>query len=140
MPASTATNNDLITRALNPIGVAQEGVTPSATVLSDGLNILNAMMASLALTEFKALGWSPQNAGTDTAPIPDWAEEMVVSALALKLASWHRVPITPELLSDARKSESTVLTYILNNTAKQADLSNMPLGRRGFIYDINQDT
>lgn len=132
------TNNEIIQDALTDIAIVSAGVTATATQLSDGLTRLNRMMAEWAENDVN-LGFFPQSAGTDTIPIPIWAERAVETNLAMNLATFHRVPVTQELATEALTSYTKLANRCISEKIEPLDMDHLPGGGRTYRYNIESD-
>jgi len=132
------TNTALITDALGEIGAVADGQTASASQLADGLKALNRMMAIWTEDDMD-IGWFPQDTGSDTAPVPIWAEEAVQANLGIKLASLFRISVTNELIDKAVTGKSFVAKKCINHKLEGVDMDHLPYGG-GKFYDIDTDT
>jgi len=132
-----ATNQDIIDQALGELGVVESGDSASATDSADALSVLNQMMAQWAVSN-KDLNWFVQDTLTDTIPIPDWAEEGIVSNLAVKCAATFRVPLTGEVQLKADQGERLIVRTLINLDLKGANMNHLPRGE-SWIYNITSD-
>jgi len=121
------TNTALITDSLGEIGAVADGQTASASDLADGLKALNRMMA-IWTEDSMDIGWFPQDTGSDTIPIPVWAEEAVQANLGLKLCSLYRITPTNDLINKAVEGIEFVAKKVINHNLEGVDMDHMPYG------------
>ena len=132
------TNTQIIEWALQEIYVLPQGQSADGTQLQDGLDALNRMMAMWAM-EDKDLNFPPQDTAGATTPIPIWAEEAVITNLAVNMASVYQVQIPPLLAIRASRGEQMVGNVLINLNLEKADMSHLPQGTGRYRYDINTD-
>ena len=131
-----ATNQAIIDFALGKIGVIEAGETANATDSATTLTVLNTMMAEWRERSMD-LNWFTQDTLTDTAPIPEWAEEGVKSNLAVRAATDFRANVTPALLTEAMTGRRTIGNTLISQELDNADMSHLPWGDgRTSQYDI----
>lgn len=128
------TNADIITDALELLGVLSEGETASAEQGAHGLRKLNQMMATWEVDNV-ALGYFEQSATTDNCPIPDWAEKGVAGMLAIDLAPHYAVQITPLVAKYADDGYSLILRRVISLGMTGADMSHLG----GHRWNIETD-
>ena len=121
------TIQELITKALQELKVVVGGEVANATDSADALVVLNSMMAQEELMDID-FNWFPQDTLSDTLPIPRWAENYLISKLAIELSAQFQAPISNELLNKAQTTQEAVETIILNRDLKELDMTNIPLG------------
>lgn len=134
-----STNRNIVEWALQEIYVLGENNTASDKQVRDGLDALNRMMAQWE-TEDKDLGWPPQDTPGDTAPIPWWAEEAVITHLAIRIAPTYNMPIPAALGIRASTSESSLARHCINLKLEKANMSHLPQGARHYRYNIETDS
>lgn len=122
-----STNIQIITDALQGLGVIGEGETPSAEQGAYCLRQLNQMLASWAEDDID-LGYVVQDGTGDTCPIPQWAESGVWGKLALRVAAHYGATASPELVSQADDGYNTILRRLVNLRLEGADMSHLPGG------------
>lgn len=132
-------NSDIINAALKEIYVLADEETPTARQSADALNMLNRMMAQWAI-EDKDINFPPQDTLGATAPIPMWAEDAVITNLALYLNPQFKGSITQELYDRAVKSRARVAANLINTKLDNTDMSHMPQGDSNSRWDIETDT
>ena len=131
-----ATNQQVIDFALGKIGVIEAGETANATDSATTLTVLNTMMAEWRERSMD-LNWFTQDTLTDTAPIPEWAEEGVKSNLAVRAATDFRANVPPALLTEAMTGRRTIGNTLISQELDNADMSHLPWGDgRTSQYDI----
>ncbi len=81
-----STNQQIIDLALAKIDVIEGGETADSTDSATALGVLNRMLHEWAERSMN-LNWFTQDTLGDTAPLPGWAEEAVISNLAV-MAAW----------------------------------------------------
>jgi len=136
-----STNLEIIEDALRNINVISEVDTASAEQGTYGLRKLNQLM-EMWKEDSIDVGWFAQSSTTDSAPIPDWAELAVVSALSVLLAPKYGATVSQELAAIVDNSINSVRRKLLAEKVDNADNSHLPrgqgwYGRQG--YDIAND-
>ncbi len=134
------TNQELIDKALSELHVLGSGESADATDSADAMDILNQMMAAWAVSD-KDIQFFPQDTLGDTTPVPIWAEEAVISNLAIKLAPTFEAEVTPVLVQKASEGETVVARSVINIKLTNTDNSHLPLGggfKRGRSILIDQ--
>lgn len=121
------TNTVIITDSLQEIGAVADGQTATASQLADGLTTLNRMMAIWTEDDMD-VGWFPQDTGSDTIPIPTWAEEAVQANLGINLCSLFRITATPELIIRASEGRDFIAKKVINHNLEGADMDHIPYG------------
>jgi hypothetical protein len=135
-----ATNQSLIDLALGKIGVVEGGDSADATDSATALGVLNRMMAEWRERSMD-MNWFTQDTLGDTAPLPEWAEEGIISNLAVRSASDFRVIVSNELASEALLGRRTIGNTLINQELDNADMSHMPYGEgRLSRYNIETDS
>jgi hypothetical protein len=134
-------NSELIDSALREINVINENGSASAEQGEQCLDKLNALMAKWRVSDAD-FGWWKQTDLTADAPVPDWAEEAVISALAVRVAPQYGASISAELALVARDSLKTVKREVIKLKMDNADMSHMPIGAGHYQtrYDIQSDS
>lgn len=134
------TNQELIDKSLQEIGIVAEGDGASATASADALDILNGMMAAWAVQDAD-LQWPPQDTLGDTAPIPLWAEIAVISNLALNCLPTMGGFASDALIAKAKTGFDLVVRNCIYSKLKGVDLSYLPQGQASSTrWNINTDT
>jgi hypothetical protein len=131
------TNQQLIDLALSKIGVVEAGDSANATDSTTALGVLNRMLAEWRERSLD-LNWFTQDTLGDTAPLPEWAEEGVISNFAVRAASDFRVPVSGELIAEAQDGKRTIGNTLINQTLDNTDMSHLPYGegrQQGFDID-----
>lgn len=134
-----STNQQIIDRALREIGVVEGGSSADATDSADTLTDLNGMMAQWRKSSMD-LDFFPQDDLTATCPVPDWAEEAVVSNLAVKAAVTFRANVTQALGMKAHDGKNLVGRTLINLNLEQADMTHMPQGEGQYGRSILTDS
>lgn len=134
-----ATNQNLIDAALRKLGVVEYSASADATDSATALDVLNRMMHEWRNRSMD-FNWFTQDTLGDTAPIPDWAEEGVISNLAVRAANDFRAMVTQGLFDEAMKGRRTIGNALINQELDNADMSHLPFGDgRESRYDIETD-
>jgi len=130
------TNTVIITDALQEVAIVADGQTASASELADGLTELNQMMAMWAIND-RDVGYFPQDTGSDTCPIPIWAEQAVRSNLAVNLAAIFRVPVSQATAMRASEGKDFITKTCINAKLEGVDNDHMPYGSPNNRWNIN---
>ena len=103
-----ATVGQIVEDAFNDleVKVAEVDLTPSE--MSLGIRYLNRLMVSFASSGLN-LGYSKAEAETELFTSPDWAEDMVITHLAIRLAPGFGVTVTPALVGTAQEMMKVVV-------------------------------
>ena len=133
------TNTKIITDALQEIAIVADGQTASASELADGLTELNQMMAEWSIDDMD-VGYFPQDTGSDTCPVPIWAERGVKANLAVALAASYRVSVSAETAFKATDSLSFIAKTCINNKVEGVDNDHMPQGTASSRWNITTDS
>lgn len=122
------TNITFITDALKLLGVIAETQTASPEQGDTGLRRFNQMMERLTEDSIN-LGWFEQTSTTDTAPLPQWAEQGVTSKLAQALQPLYPASsLAPWVFDDAQNGFETILRKCIIEGMRRQDMSHLPLG------------
>ena len=130
------TNTKIITDALQKAQIIADGQTASASELADGLTELNQMMAMWAVDDMD-IGYFPQDTGSDTCPIPIWAEGAVKANLTVALCAAFGVAVKPETLGQAMSGSMFIAKMVINSNLEGVDMDNMPNGTATTRWNIN---
>jgi hypothetical protein len=135
------TNLEMIESALRDINVISEVDSASAEQGSHGLRKLNQMLEAWKENDID-FGWFSQSVTTATAPIPDWAELGVSSALSIVLAPKYGATVSQELAVIADSAVSMIKRKSISEKLEKNDMSHMPRGSGhfGYGYDIVSDS
>jgi hypothetical protein len=133
------TIQELINQAFFELEIVEAGSSADATDSADAMTILNQMLAAWKVS-YMDLGWFAQDDLTATSPLPEWAEEGVISNLALKLASAFNAPVSAELAVKAREGRNLIARTLINLNLEGADMSHMAQGSVNSRYNIQTDT
>jgi len=133
------TNTQIITKALQEIGVLQEGQVPTSTQSNDALDIMNHMVTQWKIKDID-LSYPPQDTAAATFPLPIWAERAVVTNLAVELAPSYKKGVSQILAIKADDSLNAVAIYVMNNNLQPSDMSHLPQGSVKTRYNIETDT
>lgn len=133
------TNQELIDLALAKIGIVEAGDSANSTDSATALGVLNRMMAEWRERSMD-FNWFTQDTLGDTVPIPKWAEEGVISNLAIRSASDFRVTVGMELALEASKGLRTIGNTLITQSLDNTDMTHLPLGTGRYgTYDIEND-
>jgi len=134
------TNQELIDKALQEISAVDSGSSATAAESADMLDMLNSMMAKWSMDSMD-LQFPPQDTLGDTCPIPTWAEEAVISNLAMTASpSFVSSYISPLLAAKASMGLLLVKRVCINSELRPVDLSYLPGGSAtSSNYNINTD-
>lgn len=133
------TNQELINLALIKLRVIEAGVDASATDSATTLGVLNRMMAEWRQRSMD-VNWFAQDSLTDTAPLPDYAEEGVAANLAVRAASDFSAVVTQQTYDEARDGKRTIANTLININLDNADMSHLPQGEGKYSdYDITTE-
>jgi hypothetical protein len=130
------TNNELIKKALQELGIVAFNGTATASQAQDCLDGLNSMMAEWEQDDLN-FNWFPQDTLSATCPIPRWAESGIISNLALYVSASFRSPLTESLVGKAQKGLSTITRKVMTQKMAPADMSYLTTGTR---YNIETDS
>ncbi len=135
-----STNQQIIDLALSKIDVIEGGETADSTDSATALGVLNRMLHEWAERSMD-LNWFTQDTLTEIAPIPEWAEEAVISNLAVRASSDFTATVTQSVFDEALDGRRTVGNTLVNQSLDNADMSHMPYGAgRLSRYDIETDS
>lgn len=135
-----ATNQQVIDRALYKLGYLEYGAAADATDAGDALNVFNDMMHEWKQRSMD-FNWFTQDTLGDTAPIPKWALNGVISNLAVRLGSEFNVAVTGELAQESVIGKRTIANTLINLGLETTDMSHLPQGSGvSSRYDINTDS
>ena len=132
------TNQELIEQALQELRVIEQDNSANSADSAKALAVLNQMMLAWAVSDMD-FNWFAQDTLTDVAPIPGWAEEGVISNLAVKCAVPFNRAITVELNLKATEGRNAIARTLINQQLEGADLSLLAQGA-GRRYDILTDS
>jgi hypothetical protein len=127
----SVTNLQIISDALRSLNVINETETPSADQGSLCLRELNQMLAGWEVLDV-TLGYFPQNATSDTCPIPPWAEKGVKYKLALEIAHHFGADPSISVIAMADEGYTTILRTCLNIALEGAKMDHLPRGSGKF--------
>lgn len=120
------TKGELVSAALNELGIADYEFDISPDELETGVRRLDSMMA-----QWSAIGavlnypFGELDSATDSG-IPDVAEEAVITNLAIRLASSYGKQPDPILLGTARTSKTVLLSF--STRPREIRFPQMPRG------------
>ena len=125
----SALNLEVVTYALQKIGVVDETQSPTAEQGITALIVLNDQLADQAADGMR-LGWYPQTNLAATAPLKDADIGPVKFMLARWLSSHYGITITnPVLLADIADAERRLTKRTLKYF--ESDLSELPRAQGG---------
>lgn len=135
------TNTQVITRALREINVINEVQAPTAEQGSQALEKLNSLMEAWKEDSLN-LDYFEQTTTTDTCPIPDYAENAVIHALAMELAPQYGASISGETATKTGYYMKILRRKIQNENLDNSDLTHLPAGQGRWHgrYDIASDS
>ncbi len=125
------TNQQLIDRAFIEDGIIEAGDAANSTDSADALDTLNEMMAVWAVSD-RDIGWFTQDTLGDTAPMPLWAEQGIISSFGLELTIPFRVALPPQVRTDMESRKETVTRTLMNLALEPTDMTDLPQGRENF--------
>lgn len=130
-------NENLIRDALGLLGVLSEVEGMTAEQGSIGLRALNELMADWEQDGVN-LEWYEQTSFAADAPLPDHAILAVKYYLAMALAPYFRVAVSPEFTALGGKYYARLIRDAVRQRIQPTDVSSLPLGS-GFngTYDIS---
>ena len=114
-------------RAGGELGIVEGGDSFSATDSALVMQFLNTMMAQWKYSG-RDFNWFPQDDLTATLPIPEWAEEAVISNLAVTCAIPFRAPIPADLATKASNGLHMITRTLMNLNLESADMTHLPFG------------
>lgn len=135
------TNAEIITDALRDLNVVSELEDASAEQQNLGIRKLNQMMETWK-TDGINIGYFAQSTGTDTCPIPDWAEGGVTNSLSVIMAPNYGASVSPELAASGSQFYNSLLRESIKLEMDNADMSHLPIGSGllGNQWDIGSDS
>jgi len=134
------TNQEIIDAALAKLGVLEKGASADATDSATALGVLNRMMHEWRERSMD-FNWFTQDTLSDNAPIPVWAEEGVISNLAVRAATDFRAMVTQALFDEAVTGRRTIGNTLINQELDNTDMTHLPWGDgRLSRYDIEIDS
>ncbi len=123
-----STIQQTVDRALTSLGMIEAGAAATSQDSTDAMRYLNQMMA-VWKTSGRDFNWFPQDALSETLPTPDWAEQGIISNLAVICGPEFRSPIPQDLAVKARDDKNQITRTLMNIKLDQADMSHLPQGR-----------
>lgn len=129
------TNIDLVSDSLRELNVISEIQTASAEQYAHAQRKLNQMLAKWKEDGID-LGFFPQTTSSDTCPIPDYAEDGVITQLATKLASNYGATVSMELAASAMAGYDTICRTAVNASLPVGRMLNRPCAE-GDVYPGN---
>lgn len=123
-----STNLEIITRALQELGVIAIGTSASAQQGELALDYLNMLMAEYDVSD-TGVGFAPQDTLSDTCPIPTWSENAIVALLAGNLSSPMRTPLSATLTGRIASARNTLIRTNINKRMENADMSHISSGQ-----------
>lgn len=129
-------NEQLIADALGLLGVLSEVEGVTAEQGRIGLRALNELMADWEQDGVN-LEYFEQSSFADDAPIPDHAILAVKYYLAMALAPYFRVTVSPEFTALGGKYYARLIRDAVKQRMQASDLSHLPFGSGlGGTWDI----
>lgn len=125
------TNSELITRALRRIGVLSEVETASAEQSTQGIQMLNDLMADWE-QEGVSLGYYEQTSLTDDTPIPDHARAAVIYYLSFALAPEYGKQVSAEMYGAGQKSYDRLIREAVLQNMRESTLEKLPAGESSY--------
>ena len=102
-----ATVGQIVEDALNDIEVKSSETSISPNEMATGIRYLNRLMVSFASSGLN-LGYSKATSETETFTAPDWAEDMVITHLGIRLAPSFGVTVSTALAITAAEMMKVV--------------------------------
>lgn len=138
MTTTTATTNQLVTRALRRLNVIPSGGTPSAEDLADGDEALTAMINA----------WEAEGLTGDVLPLDARFEQAIVALLAVRLSEEYGKQPSAILMRDSQDGWSQISSAFFSVPASRFDSAikytghysdvGYIIGNEGDNYDIWQ--
>lgn len=125
------TNLDFITAALRLLNVIDETESPSAEQGSQGLRVINQMLAQWTRDGVR-LGWYAQTDLQATAPIETADERGVTFNLAVELAPYYGIEPLGQVTKIATETYSALAKA--HQRYFESDVSFLPLGEASYGY------
>jgi hypothetical protein len=126
----------IIEDAFDSLEIKSAEVDLETDEINNGIRRLNRMMTAWAQQGIN-LSYTKIENSSDIVTIPDWAEEAVVSHLAIRLAPSFGVTATPSLVAIASES----FKYLRENTVDLGEVNfptTLPVGAgNNYINDEN---
>ena len=117
-----------IDRAAGELSIVEGGDELNPTDSAEAMQFLNTMMAAWKYSS-RDFNWFPQDDLTATLPVPVWAEEAIISNLAVICGPEFRSPITNDLATKAKNGLNMITRTLMNLNLEQADMTHLPQGR-----------
>ena len=140
-----ATALEIINDALNDLEVKSSEVELTTNEIATGIRYLNRLVTSLAANGLQ-LPYKKVTNSTDETNLPDWAEDLIVTYLAIRMApAFGIVNINPGLMAAAQQALSTAQSQLVQ-VQETSFPSTLPCGSgnanyqttKYFTYDPNQ--
>jgi hypothetical protein len=129
-------NVDLVTDALRELGVLTEIQTASAEQGEHALRKLNQMMAEWHDSGID-LGYFDQTVLSDACPIPQYAENGVMTHLAARLAANYGQTVSTELAASLMAGYDMIVRIAVSGALPVHTMQNRPCGEADrFFTDI----
>lgn len=126
------TANDVVTRALQMVGVRAAETPITAAELSDGLDLLNDMLAEWQGSGLK-LGYVPISTGTDELDLPEVCNMAVKSNLAIYMHPEYGKQVNPALAAAATDSYNQMVNALVR-IGDVSPPSTLPIGSGNLDY------
>lgn len=133
----STTNSQLIRDALGLIGVLAETQSVSAEQAQLGLRVLNELIASWGLDGID-LQYFEQTEPGDETPIPDHSIAAVKHALAISLAPYFGMAVTPEFIEAADRHYSRFIRDVVKDQVQEARMDHLHPGTNRGPWDITR--
>jgi hypothetical protein len=124
------TNSDYITSALQLLGVLSESETPSAEQGSQGLTVLNDMMAEWEAAGI-SIGWKVSSSTTDTIDFHPAFRTAVRTNLAMHLAPYYERQPSAMLVALSQDSYGVLLQDAMNDKIESLPQFHLPRSEGG---------
>lgn len=125
------TNVDLVSDSLRELAVISEIATASAEQYAHAQRKLNQMMAEWEEAGLR-LDFFPQTVSSDVCPIPAYAENGVMTQLAVRLASNYGATVSIELAAAAIAGYETICRTAVSASLPVNTLLNRPSGSGNY--------
>lgn len=115
-------NLELIADAYRQIGILDENEVPSAEQAQQGLLRLNQLLAMWSVTEMEVPSWFTQTDLDAEAPLEEFAQLAVTTALSIALAAQYGVGVSAELASVTDSARARLQSLLMNKRLREARL------------------
>jgi len=121
------TNQELYNLAALELKIIESGGSLDATDSADMMTICNQMLAAWKVSDMD-LQYFPQDTLTDDSPIPVWAEQGVISNLAVKAAASFDATVSQLVFDKAQEGEELIGRTLINLNLEKTDMTHLPQG------------